>query len=319
MGQLRKNLNEIINTVLEIHQSNYGVCFQTKEIIEKLEHLELKDVRVSQSIISALDEDTSHNNESDIHTMNLLYSSLKDQVSPQDVEFMKILQGLEQQTILIDDVIDNPESTNKSLKTSNGFIFYHFLNENFYNALNNSNKFDNGERMDIIKEWNLLGLNIYYGQTKDLLNQNSSKLITLKEYYETIRLTTASFTEFCIYLSAKTSKFDSKTTNKLKEVGKYIGFAFQIRDDYHDLEKDFIEGKQRIFSVSECPKGISEMAYLSSSVNEKIALAKQKESVGFVKQENLMNLQKARKILNESNLLYDAKERLNYICDLIKI
>jgi len=317
MGQLRKHHTELNSEVLEEQKSFYGICLQSEEIIERIKKHGFKDKILFEKIKKYLDEDISHNNSEDVHTMNLLYLSLKNIPSEEDIGFMKALQGLEQQTILVDDVIDNPLANEKELKTGIGFVVYKVLNEIFYETLNKS-KFSSEKKLELIVDWNKLGETIYLGQTMDLLNQNK-QTFSLKEYLDVISLTTASFTEYCMKLSAKTSGYDKKQENIIGEIGKYIGIAFQIRDDFYDFEKDLKEEKNRIFSVLECPKSVSQETYLSSTIEDKINYASELSALNFVKDQNNVALGTVSDLVNKSLLDQNAKQKIYDICDLIKL
>ena len=83
----------------------------------------------------------------------------------------------------------------------------------------------------------------------------TNKKVSISDYKLMIKKKTAALTEMCCYLGAVLGGGSQKEIQSLKLFGRYIGFAFQIRDDLLDItasEKkfgkvmggDLIEGKK---------------------------------------------------------------------------
>lgn len=74
--------------------------------------------------------------------------------------------------------------------------------------------------------------------------QKSRKLnINKEEYYEIIRMKTATLISACTASGAYSAGADKATIENLKKFGEYVGMAFQIKDDLFDYQKKGITGK----------------------------------------------------------------------------
>ncbi len=74
--------------------------------------------------------------------------------------------------------------------------------------------------------------------------QKSRKLnINKEEYFEVIRMKTATLIAACTASGAHSVGADKKTVENLKKFGENVGMAFQIKDDLFDYQKKGIIGK----------------------------------------------------------------------------
>lgn len=64
-----------------------------------------------------------------------------------------------------------------------------------------------------------------------------------KVYFDVIYKKTATLIAACTAAGAKSAGADEDTTEKLRLLGKYVGIAFQIKDDLFDYEKTNLTGK----------------------------------------------------------------------------
>jgi octaprenyl-diphosphate synthase len=91
--------------------------------------------------------------------------------------------------------------------------------------------------------------------------------ITEKEYFEIIEKKTAALIAACTACGAKSVNSSSEVVAKMKEFGKNIGIAFQIKDDLFDYNKSGKIGKPAandikekkmtlplIYALQQCPK-----------------------------------------------------------------
>jgi len=74
--------------------------------------------------------------------------------------------------------------------------------------------------------------------------QKSRKLnLTMEEYFEIIRMKTATLIAACTACGARSVNSDSATIEKLRQFGESAGMAFQIKDDLLDYQKKGDIGK----------------------------------------------------------------------------
>lgn len=79
----------------------------------------------------------------------------------------------------------------------------------------------------------------------ELLQLEKSKKLNITEevYFDIIYKKTASLIASCTHLGAVSAKADEKESKSLNEFGKYLGIAFQMKDDLFDYEKQGNIGK----------------------------------------------------------------------------
>ena len=74
--------------------------------------------------------------------------------------------------------------------------------------------------------------------------EKSRKLdITEETYFDIIYKKTATLIASCMVAGAKSANANNDEIRKLKEFGKYVGIAFQIKDDLFDYQKTNLTGK----------------------------------------------------------------------------
>jgi octaprenyl-diphosphate synthase len=75
--------------------------------------------------------------------------------------------------------------------------------------------------------------------------------ITEAVYYEVIQQKTASLIETCCVVGASSVGADEASVSKLREIGRHLGLAFQIKDDLFDFEKVNLTGKPAGIDIKE--------------------------------------------------------------------
>lgn len=80
-------------------------------------------------------------------------------------------------------------------------------------------------------------IEICEGQSYDK-DFETNKKVSIKDYKLMIQKKTAALTEMCCHLGAVLGGGSQKEIQSLKLFGRYIGFAFQIRDDLLDITAD---------------------------------------------------------------------------------
>ena len=75
--------------------------------------------------------------------------------------------------------------------------------------------------------------------------------ITEEVYYEVIQQKTASLIETCCVVGASSVHADEASVAKLREIGRHLGLAFQIKDDLFDFEKVNLTGKPAGIDIKE--------------------------------------------------------------------
>ena len=75
--------------------------------------------------------------------------------------------------------------------------------------------------------------------------------ITEAVYYEVIQQKTASLIETCCVVGASSVEADPASISKLREIGRHLGLAFQIKDDLFDFEKVNLTGKPAGIDIKE--------------------------------------------------------------------
>ena len=75
--------------------------------------------------------------------------------------------------------------------------------------------------------------------------------ITEAVYYDVIQQKTASLIETCCVVGASSVEADPASISKLREIGRHLGLAFQIKDDLFDFEKVNLTGKPAGIDIKE--------------------------------------------------------------------
>jgi geranylgeranyl pyrophosphate synthase len=83
-----------------------------------------------------------------------------------------------------------------------------------------------------IKELAQAAMDMCEGEARDFEVQKSGRKIGIEEYMDIVKLKTASLIGACAAIGGRVSNGGENLINELKEYGRNIGIAFQIRDDY---------------------------------------------------------------------------------------
>lgn len=83
------------------------------------------------------------------------------------------------------------------------------------------------------------------------IQQSMKKYLKSEQYFEIIQKKTATLISACTAAGAKSVGADKEAVQKMKDIGKYIGIAFQIKDDLFDYERKSITGKPNANDIKE--------------------------------------------------------------------
>ena len=156
----------------------------------------------------------------------------------------------------------------------------------------------------------------------ELLQIEKSKKLDIDEatYFDIIYKKTASLISACTTAGAMTTKTSKENIEKIREFGKYLGIAFQIKDDLFDYQKTNLIGKPTGNDIKEKKltlpliyvlnnvqekerkailKTIRKHHNNSKKVNELIALVKEKGGLDYTEKIMLEYKNKALEILNQ--------------------
>ncbi|MGV8169660.1 MAG: polyprenyl synthetase family protein [Candidatus Nanoarchaeia archaeon] len=188
-----------------------------------------------------------------VQLMSLVYCSFfnKDQLKEKYHKILlKSLQGLELETLIVDEAIDNPEKyKDVGLRAVNGRIIYSAVTEKFIDAVSEIN-IPEKNKMQMIKVWNNTLGYVYAGQAIDLINTGTVN-IKLEEYLHMVTNTTARFVQMPAIWAGTIKEEGKEELEIMANYGLNLGIAFQIRDDWEDMEKDITERKPRAFAINE--------------------------------------------------------------------
>lgn len=204
-----------------------------------------------ERILSTEKEYTDKNTKK-LNSISILISAFfEGKFKKEIIEIIKCLKGFEAQTLLIDKILDNPLTKDKELRIVAGYILQATVTEKFYEVLERIN-LEKESRLILLNKWNETLKEVYLGQGIDVIyGLEKIKPINLKEYLFMIEKTTSPMILLPLYIGCIIKGLNKKETQQILNYGKYLGLAFQIKDDYEDFEKDILEGKKRVFVVQE--------------------------------------------------------------------
>ena len=171
----------------------------------------------------------------------------------------------------------------------------------------------------------------------ELLQLEKAKKLNITEevYFDIIYKKTASLIASCTHLGAVSAKADEKGAQSLNEFGKYLGIAFQMKDDLFDYEKQGNIGKPTgndikekkltlplIYTLRNC--NAQEKKYIlrtikkhnknSEKVNELIQFVKEKGGIEYTR--NKMMEYKEKALQSIAN--FPDSEAKNSLTDLVE-
>ena len=248
MGQTGIEFSRMPNSLQLIGETNLKAHFSPRETISMMKEMLINpnnEEKVNEYL--NIKEDGLRS----VQTMNTLFGSFfeKEKITEKELKIMKSLYGLEQETLIMDAGIDEPNITDMKERSINSRILYSAMTNSFIEAINSYNILQERKNEAIIR-WNKTFGHVYKGQLLDYINAKN-KNITLDQYIEMITECTARFIQLSSYLGASLSNQKESTIKNVDKYGKNLGIAFQIRDDFNDLKKDLSEGKYRIFLSNE--------------------------------------------------------------------
>ncbi|MFP4471752.1 MAG: polyprenyl synthetase family protein [Bacteroidales bacterium] len=87
----------------------------------------------------------------------------------------------------------------------------------------------------------------------ELLQIEKARRLDIEEsvYFEIIRKKTASLIASCCAAGARSAGADKETIEKMRQIGEYIGIAFQIKDDLFDYQESSSIGKPNGIDIKE--------------------------------------------------------------------
>jgi octaprenyl-diphosphate synthase len=83
------------------------------------------------------------------------------------------------------------------------------------------------------------------------IQQSRKKFLNSDQYFEIIKKKTATLIAACTAAGAKSVGVEQEAVLKMKEIGEYIGIAFQIKDDLFDYERKSLTGKPSANDIKE--------------------------------------------------------------------
>ena len=87
----------------------------------------------------------------------------------------------------------------------------------------------------------------------ELLQIEKARRLDIEEsvYFEIIRKKTASLIASCCAAGARSAGADKETIEKMRQIGEYVGIAFQIKDDLFDYQESASIGKPNGIDIKE--------------------------------------------------------------------
>lgn len=120
---------------------------------------------------------------------------------------------------------------------------------------------------EVINELINASIRLAIGQSYELEYLERSHELELDVYLKIINYKTASLIESAMVMGAHLSKVSREVIEKIREVGKYIGIAFQVRDDiidYLNLDKNNPSTQSKELNIVK----ILEKNYGNNAINE---------------------------------------------------
>ncbi len=263
----------------------------------------------------------------EVQLMSLVYCAFfdKDTIEREHwhKEILKEMQGTELETLIVDKALDNPaEFKDLNFRAVHGRIIYAGATDDFIRTISAIPiPFD--KKIDLISYWNNAFGHIYAGQSMDIAHIKKEPIF-LSDYVKTITQTTARYIQLTAKLGAVISRMTPKEEHAVLDYALHMGVAFQLRDDWEDMENDIYEGKSRAFFISEAvnrlPKSDREFVitnYLSRP-KEVIGLLKKSTVPDYVRVLNNEYVEIARKHIGGITASH-TRDRLNDIADVLRI
>lgn len=322
------NFEQLPQLFKEYGKNTLSICYNPSELEQKAEEIGMTDELIL-IFSDQIKKEKNYSNRLDgsVQLLSLVYCSFfKPQEIQSDInhkKFLKALQGLELETLIIDQAIDNPEKyRDLDLRTTNTRVLYSIVSGDLYKTIQNT-KIPETNKFDLINKWNKILGDIYVGQSIDLLYTNNGP-ISEEKYLKMIQKTTANFVEYSATLGATYSRLSQEEISAAEAFGFDIGTAFQIRDDWEDMEKDILEGKSRAFVTKEALKWLPEnyRDFVNKNLRERkeetIQLIKESAIPVYVKELNNQYVDNAEKHIQKINS-FETKEKLGEIANIIRI
>ncbi len=188
-----------------------------------------------------------------LNSISILFNAFfnKNDLKKEHLNIIKAIKGFEAQTLMIDKILDNKKTNKIEMRIIVAFILQSAMTGDFLNSLKNLG-IGAEDQLKAMKEWNNVLKHVYFGEGLDVIyTEKDIKPLSLEEYLFMIKETTAIFFQLPLYLGCLVKGLNEAETKKILDYGLNLGIAFQVKDDYEDLENDIEEGKQRIFVTKE--------------------------------------------------------------------
>lgn len=144
--------------------------------------------------------------------------------------------------------------------------------------------------------------------------QKTRKLnITEEEYFDIIEKKTAALIASCTAIGANSVITDNPVIEKMKLFGKYVGIAFQIRDDLFDYEKKNMLGKPVGNDIKEKKLTLPLIHAIQNSNNQKTKRIKRLINNGRNKHKDL---QEVIEFVKEYDGIHYAYKRMHAFKDM---
>lgn len=267
----------------------------------------------------------------------LLVAKAVGEVTPATYHGAVTVELLHTATLIHDDVID--ESNERRGQPSVKALFDNkraVLAGDYLlsSAVLESVKTENIEVVEIISE---LGKKLSEGEL-DQYTLASEIIIDEDEYLEVIDKKTASLLYACAKIGAITGGADNKTAKQFGIMGRYLGLAFQIKDDIFDYFSDDVgkptgndirEGKitlPLIHALNVCSEEerkdmldiISSKEYTADNIEQLLDFAKKNGGINYAYQKIDDYLDKADNIVADSKIKDNFKAVLNLLFMYLK-
>ncbi len=201
-------------------------------------------------------------------------------------------------------------------------------------AILQSVKTGNMEIVEIISE---LGKNLSEGELDQFALANEV-IIDEAEYFEVINKKTASLLYACAKIGAITGGASRHNIEEFGRMGRYLGIAFQIRDDIFDYYNndvgkptgnDIREGKitlPLIYALQNCDEAtrvsmmyiITSRDYTTDNIDRLLSFAKEQGGVDYAYKKLNSCLLEAEKIVDDTTMDNDYKEVLKLLFTYLK-
>lgn len=142
------------------------------------------------------------------------------------------------------------------------------------------------------------------------IQQSRKKFLNSDQYFEIIKKKTATLIAACTAAGAKSVGAEKENVQKMKEIGEYIGIAFQLKDDLLDYERKSLTGKPSANDIKEKKVTLPLICALEmANSSERISILKLLHSKNFTSKKVELIIQFVKKY---NGFEYSRKKMLEY-------